>query len=241
MKKYNSRTMGKSCSFPVYSNDVGCQLIASQWANTPQFSLQLHDNENSLWQQVHLDCPSLVILGVDRSMLSNSLIRRLSSIAHRPTIISVIRGNDESLLIECYAQGSDRVLEETKCSAKIFQALIERIFIKEQNNPLRKEHCFPPYCFNTKLQTFNFDGSEVRLTKKTFDLVRYLFVNHGNLVPKSKILKDLWGLDSAQCFTRRVDAHISLGRKLLALDGSYGWEIKTRNSTGCGIFRSTDV
>lgn len=220
-------------TFPFFTHGNSFDFVTDHWNDEQKVVLENHKQESTLWPEVHLRNPKLVIIGIDPAILSSGIIRRLATISNRPTIVAVVETSEESLLTECYAQGSDRVVAVPDCSARIFQALIETL--------IRKESHYPPVRINSKIQTIDIGDSEVRLAKKTFDVAQYLFINHGKLVSKSRILQDLWDLDSTQCLTRRVDVHISRVRKLLALDGSCGWEIRTHSNDGCGIFYKYDT
>lgn len=57
-------------------------------------------------------------------------------------------------------------------------------------------------------------GSEVRLTHKEFEMLRYLMGNRGIVVSRDQLLEHVWGYDVAG-ETRTVDAHIQTLRKKL--------------------------
>lgn len=226
-------TISQQYNFPLYTNSSHFDFVHDQRINGPKVSLETHSQESTLWRQIHHRHPQVVILGVDPQVLSSGLIRRLSTIANRPIIVSLLETVDDQMLGDCYAQGSDRVLAIPNCSADIFHALLHTL--------VRKEINYSPYRISSKIRTINFADNEVRLTKKTFAVAKYLFVNHGKLISKSRILRELWGLDSAHCLTRRVDVQVSQVRKLLALDGSFGWEIRTNANSELGVFHNPDV
>ena len=222
----------RNTEFSFYTTNNYFRSLISKWTGDFRVSPKLYENEDSLLQRVSRERPQVVIFGVDQSLLHKGLVSRIATGAHRPVIVSLIETLNEPELIECYEQGADRVIAVPNCTASIFQALLGRL--------ASKEHCFPPYLINHEIQTIGFSGVEVRLTKKTFDVAQYLFLNHGKLLSKSKILSDVWGMDSKKCFTHRVEVYISHIRRQLQLDGSHGWEIRARRHLGYGIFRKTD-
>jgi two-component system, OmpR family, alkaline phosphatase synthesis response regulator PhoP len=58
------------------------------------------------------------------------------------------------------------------------------------------------------------DGKPVDLTRREFQLLCYLIERSGTPVPRSELLRSIWGYD-AGTFTRTVDTHVaSLRRKL---------------------------
>jgi two-component system alkaline phosphatase synthesis response regulator PhoP len=57
-------------------------------------------------------------------------------------------------------------------------------------------------------------GKPVYLTTREFQLLRYLVERSGSTIPRSELLKSVWGYDAAT-FTRTVDTHLfSLRKKL---------------------------
>jgi two-component system alkaline phosphatase synthesis response regulator PhoP len=58
------------------------------------------------------------------------------------------------------------------------------------------------------------DGKLIDLTHREFQLLCYLIERRGHIVPRSELLRSVWGYDT-DAFTRTVDTHIgSLRRKL---------------------------
>jgi two-component system, OmpR family, alkaline phosphatase synthesis response regulator PhoP len=58
------------------------------------------------------------------------------------------------------------------------------------------------------------DGKPVDLTRREFQLLCYLMERSGTVVPRSELLRSIWGYETG-AFTRTVDTHIgSLRRKL---------------------------
>ncbi len=216
---------------PFFANSARLHSIASQKFSSPNLSFIQIAQEKALWHQINSQQPDIVLLGADNTLLKTRAITRLDLISKRPVIIALIDTTDEATLTECYKQGADRVVIMKYCTAEILTALL-RTFSQ-------REPSFPPYQIRSNLQTFSFDNVSVRLTKKTFDLAQYLFLNHGELLSKSTILRDVWGLESNSCLTRRVEVQISHIRKALALDGTHGWELKVRRRVGYGVFEKT--
>jgi len=66
------------------------------------------------------------------------------------------------------------------------------------------------------------DGEAITLTPKEFELAGYLFRNIGELVPRDKLLRELWGY-GPQINTRTIDIHISRLRKKLQFTRETGW------------------
>jgi DNA-binding response OmpR family regulator len=58
------------------------------------------------------------------------------------------------------------------------------------------------------------DGSQVRLTRREFELLRYLVENRNRVISRDKLLERVWGWDDS-VETRSVDVHIGRLRSKL--------------------------
>lgn len=75
------------------------------------------------------------------------------------------------------------------------------------------------------------EGSEIQLTPKEFEMLRYLMENEGLVITRDKMLEMIWGFDFGG-ETRTVDVHMrSLRQKL----GPHGSEIETVRGFGYRI------
>ena len=99
--------------------------------------------------------------------------------------------------------------------------------------------CYAPYRLNVGARAVFIGEKYINVRRLVFELANYLFVHNGTIVPKATLLRDLWGLDNRRCETRRVEAHASLVKKQLQLDGTYGWRLRSTrgNRSGYGVFQ----
>jgi DNA-binding response OmpR family regulator len=67
------------------------------------------------------------------------------------------------------------------------------------------------------------DGSQVRLTRREFDLLRFLVQNKNRVVSRDRLLERVWGYERV-VETRSVDVHVGRLRSKL---GSAGHQIET--------------
>jgi DNA-binding response OmpR family regulator len=67
------------------------------------------------------------------------------------------------------------------------------------------------------------DGRQLRLTRREFELLRYLVVNKNRVVSRDRLLERVWGYDR-QVETRSVDVHVGRLRSKL---GAAGRQIET--------------
>ena len=67
------------------------------------------------------------------------------------------------------------------------------------------------------------DGESVRLTRREFELLRYLVENRNRVVSRDRLLERVWGFDQS-IETRSVDVHVG---RLRAKLGAAGGQIET--------------
>jgi len=67
------------------------------------------------------------------------------------------------------------------------------------------------------------DGSQIRLTRREFDLLRFLVQNKNRVVSRDRLLERVWGYERI-VETRSVDVHVGRLRSKL---GSAGRQIET--------------
>lgn len=76
------------------------------------------------------------------------------------------------------------------------------------------------------------DGNELSLTQKEFDLLHYLLLNRGLALTRARILEAVWGYDSAGG-DRTVDTHVkTLRAKMKAAGAVAGGPIETLRGVG---------
>ena len=72
------------------------------------------------------------------------------------------------------------------------------------------------------------DGQQVRLTRREFELLRYLVQNRNRVVSRDRLLERVWGYDR-MVETRSVDVHVGRLRQKL---GTAGHQIETAVGLG---------
>lgn len=80
------------------------------------------------------------------------------------------------------------------------------------------------FIINQKERKISNKGKQLTLTPKEYELASLLFSSEGRLLPRTEILKTVWGLNS-EINTRTVDTHISRLRKKLELEPTNGWHL----------------
>lgn len=74
---------------------------------------------------------------------------------------------------------------------------------------------------DTETMACEADGKQIALNRKEFELLRYLMINAGKVLPREKLLAEVWGYDTGE--TRTLDNHIARLRKLgIKIDTVFG-------------------
>lgn len=97
----------------------------------------------------------------------------------------------------------------------------------ESSNSLRVEGLL----LNLDLKTCSVDGSEIKLTKKEFELLAFLISNKGKICSRDQILSYVWS-DEVIVLDRTIDVNITRIRQKI---GRYGTCIITRAGFGYGF------
>src|SRR5574343_333937 len=75
---------------------------------------------------------------------------------------------------------------------------------------------FPGYSFERSQRTVTFDGKQVNLTEKEYELARLLFCNVDRPISRNRIMHEVWGREE-DALSRTLDVHISWLRRKLEL------------------------
>ena len=86
-------------------------------------------------------------------------------------------------------------------------------------------------CLDLEFKRCTIDGTEVKLTRKEFDLLAYLLSRRGKICSREQILSHVWS-EEVVVLDRTIDVNIT---RLRAKIGSYGTYIVTRSGFGYGF------
>ena len=98
----------------------------------------------------------------------------------------------------------------------------------------------PPYRIDVANRVVNFDGADVEMTDKEYDLTLFLFKNLGRLLSRGHISESVWGR-SAEVLSRTVDTHISRIRKKLEFGPERGLRLTPIYNFGYRLERVTNT
>lgn len=80
------------------------------------------------------------------------------------------------------------------------------------------------FVLETQARKLTYKGIEVDLTKKEFDLLHYLVINHGKVLTRQQLYEHIWGniLDD-QYESNFIDVHIKNVRKKMSIHAPAPW------------------
>lgn len=80
------------------------------------------------------------------------------------------------------------------------------------------------FVLETQARRLSYRGQEVDLTKKEFDLLHYLVINHGKVLTRQQLYEHIWGniLDD-QYESNFIDVHIKNVRKKMNIHAPAPW------------------
>ncbi len=148
---------------------------------------------------------------------------RSSANSRLPVIFLTARASDTDMVCGLNAGGDDYVVKPAKEQELIARvaAVLRRIGIEGADSG---QYDMPPYRVDTRRRRISYDGKEVELTPREFDLASFLFRRSGRIVSRDALLENVWNMN-ASVSTRTVDTHVSRLRKKLDLNGEYGWRL----------------
>lgn len=145
------------------------------------------------------DMPDLWILDI---MLPDTdgyeIIKAIKKNNKSTPVIFMSARNEELDRVVGLELGSDDYLSKPFLPRELVirtNKLIERIYGKENEEPISKDIVFDGYKISRNQRTVVKDGEELQLTNKEFELLIYFTDNKNNLVTRDQILTSVWGMD----------------------------------------------
>ncbi len=148
---------------------------------------------------------------------------RSSANASLPVIFLTARNSEADMVRGLNAGGDDYVVKPAKQNELIARVavVLRRIGIESVD---RGQFDLPPYSVDMRRRRISWNGKEVELTPREFELAIFLFRRHGRIVSRDSLLENVWNMN-ASVSTRTVDTHVSRLRKKLDLNGEHGWRL----------------
>ena len=173
--------------------------------------------------------PDLVLLDVmlpDQN--GNEIVKRLRQrvdTKHLP-VIMVTAKTTELDLIKGLDDGADDYIKKPFSVMELISRVKALLRRSEPEEP--KILSLDGLVLNDEKREITIDGSQVELTYKEYELLRYLMKNKNIVLERDRIMEYVWGIDF-EGESRTLDMHIKTLRQKL---GDYGSRIRTIRSVG---------
>jgi DNA-binding response OmpR family regulator len=171
--------------------------------------------------------PDLIILDLNLPVVSGTevcrILRSRVDVPHVPIIMLTARTSEDDR-VSGLDQGADDYVTKPfslrELSARV-RAVLRRGRSGEERRPTgyRGAHMTADF----EAVAVSVDGESVRLTRREFELLRYLVQNKNRVVSRDRLLERVWGYERL-VETRSVDVHVGRLRGKL---GSAGRQIET--------------
>jgi DNA-binding response OmpR family regulator len=178
---------------------------------------------------ISTDAPDLVILDLNLPVLSGDeicrMLRQRPETAHIPVIMLTARTSESDRVAGLDLGADDYVTKPF--SLRELGARV-RAVLRRRARP--GEETAPPPVYRGRHLTADFDavdiavdGASVRLTRREFELLRFLVENRNRVLSRERLLERVWGYNQF-IETRSVDVHVG---RLRAKLGPAGEQIET--------------
>jgi two-component system, OmpR family, alkaline phosphatase synthesis response regulator PhoP len=174
------------------------------------------------------ETPDLIILDLNLPVLSGvevcRILRSRPGTAHTPIIMLTARTSENERVLGLEAGADDYVTKPF--SIRELAARVKAVLRRGKTKGL--EAASPVYQGKHLVADFeavavSVEGQSVRLTRREFELLRYLVENRNRVLSRDRLLERVWGYDRL-IETRSVDVHIGRLRSKLR---SAGRQIET--------------
>ena len=134
------------------------------------------------------------------------LIRRQAATAHVPVIVVSARGDEVDRVLGLEVGADDYVVKPFSLKELAARA---RAALRRAEGPGPALQAYRDENFEVEFDAYlvRYQGQEVRLTPKEFELFRHLVERAGRVVTRERLLERVWGYET-EVETRSIDAHI---------------------------------
>ena len=165
--------------------------------------------------------PDLIVLDLNLPVLSGvevcRIVRARPATSHIPIIMLTARAS-ESDRVTGLELGADDYITKPFALRELVARV--RAVLRRGNGTERKppsvSYAGAHLVADFEAISVRVDGSPVRLTRREFELLRYLVENRNRVISRDKLLERVWGWDDS-VETRSVDVHIGRLRSKLGI------------------------
>ncbi|HTM05274.1 MAG TPA: response regulator transcription factor [Vicinamibacterales bacterium] len=190
------------------------ELIKHTLEKTGDTSVDIVNTGDAALKAVGAEEPDLILLDLNLPVLSGvevcRILRARETTAHLPIIMLTARSTEADRVTGLDVGADDYITKPfglRELSARV-RAVLRR---GGSEQPKRIKE---PLVYRGRHLTADFDavsvmvnGMQVRLTRREFELLRYLVENRNRVISRDRLLEQVWGYDRF-VETRSVDVHV---------------------------------
>jgi two-component system, OmpR family, alkaline phosphatase synthesis response regulator PhoP len=205
------------------------QLIKHTLEKGGEISADIVGSGDEALKAVAADAPDLVVLDLNLPVLSGlevcRILRTRPDTAHVPIIMLTARTSESDRVLGLEIGADDYISKPfglRELTARV-RAVLRRIAAERSGGN-------PAYIYQGKHLIADFDavavsvdGAPIRLTRREFDLLRFLVENRNRVLSRDRLLERVWGYERS-VERRSVDVHVGRLRGKLR---SAGRQIET--------------
>ncbi|MDR2884766.1 MAG: response regulator transcription factor [Deferribacteraceae bacterium] len=183
--------------------------------------------------------PDLVILDIGLPDVNGQQLCRIIRAESRVPIIMLSAKDSVSDKVLCLDYGADdyitKPFENIELLARI-NALKRRSEQKAQPIAINgKNNAFHHLTIDDTNRQVFYNGEQVLLTPKEYELLIYFSKNSGQSLQRDQIISDLWGNDALYKWSRSLDVHVQNLRQKIEINPKNPEIIKTVSGVGYKI------
>ncbi len=198
-------------------HDIAC-LIRHALERDGEAEADIAGTGEAALQAVTTRCPDLIILDLNLPILGGlevcRILRGRSDAQHIPIIMLTARTSEQDRVTGLEHGADDYVTKPfslRELTARVRAVLRRSSAIAERPATAYSDaHLFADF----EAVAIAVDDEPIRLTRREFDLLRYLVQNKSRVVSRDRLLERVWGYDTL-VETRSVDVHVGRLRSKL--------------------------
>lgn len=215
----------------IVDDDPNISRLVSLYLEKEGYETECIDRGDKALEAFRHRPPGLVLLDVMLpGMDGYQVLREIRKISNLPVVMLTAKDEtfDEVLGLEL---GADDYITKPFDPKKLV-ARVKAVTRRTQvSSAPEQELAFNNLVINHTTYTVIYNGKEIDLPPKEFEVLYYLASNANHVFTRDQLLEQIWGFDFYGDF-RTVDVHIKRLREKLEGCKAFGWEIRTVWSVG---------
>ncbi len=215
----------------IVDDDTVLSFVMSEMLSEHGYDVETVDSAESAYDILTRESFRLLILDINLpDALGFEICKEIRKCSNVPIIFASARTSEDDR-VDSLDIGGDDYLQKPYSMKELLahvNALMRRTYGAEQEEAT---FTFGDVVVNFSNRTVQKNGKEVALSLREFDLLSYFCKNKGEVLPKNKILAEVWGTFS-EVETQTVVVHVRWLREKLEDDPAKPKYIKTVYKVG---------